>query len=70
MPPSKIVFVQGNYDLTDALNVQAGIRYQRIESDTTAFKPTVAAIQGDITGQAVGTVGAGLALNMTKHCLI
>lgn len=52
-------FVQGNYDLTDALNVQAGIRYQRIESDTTAFKPTVAAIQGDITGQAVGTVGAG-----------
>ncbi len=52
-------FVQGNYDLTDALNVQAGIRYQRIESDTTAFKPTVAAIQGDITGQAVGTVAAG-----------
>ncbi|MCM1958972.1 TonB-dependent receptor [Acinetobacter modestus] len=52
-------FVQGNYDLTDALNVQAGIRYQRIESDTTAFKPTVVAIQGDITGQAVGTVGAG-----------
>ncbi|ENW96448.1 TonB-dependent receptor [Acinetobacter sp. NIPH 298] len=52
-------FVQGNYDLTDALNVQAGIRYQRIESDTTAFKPTVAAIQGDITGQPVGMVAAG-----------
>ncbi|EPF88004.1 ligand-gated channel protein [Acinetobacter gyllenbergii] len=52
-------FIQGNYDLTDALNVQAGLRYQRIESDTTAFKPTVAAIQGDITGQPVGTVTAG-----------
>ncbi|MBH2001778.1 MAG: TonB-dependent receptor [Moraxellaceae bacterium] len=52
-------FIQGNYDLTDALNVQAGIRYQRIESDTTAFKPTVAAIQGDITGQPVGMVAAG-----------
>ncbi|RUP37681.1 MAG: TonB-dependent receptor [Acinetobacter sp.] len=52
-------FIQANYDLTDALNVQTGIRYQRIESDTGAFKPTVAAIQGDITGQPVGTVAAG-----------
>lgn len=52
-------FVQGHYDLTEALNVQAGIRYQRIESDTSSFKPTVAAIQGDITGQPVGAVEAG-----------
>lgn len=52
-------FVQGDYDLTDALNVQAGIRYQRIDSDTSSFKPTVAAIQGDITGQPVNVVEAG-----------
>jgi iron complex outermembrane receptor protein len=53
------VFLQGNYDLTEAFNVQAGIRHQRIESDNTAFKPTLPAIQGDITGQAVGSVAAG-----------
>lgn len=52
-------FAQVNYDLTDAFNLQAGLRYQRIESDTTAFKPTILAIQGDITGQIVGTVAAG-----------
>lgn len=52
-------FAQANYDLTDAINLQVGLRYQRIESDTTAFKPTISAIQADITGQAVGTVAAG-----------
>ncbi|WAU74969.1 TonB-dependent receptor [Acinetobacter sp. TR11] len=52
-------FIQANYDVTDALNLQTGIRYQRIESDTGAFKPTVAAIQGDITGQPAGIVAAG-----------
>lgn len=52
-------FLQGHYDLTEALNVQAGLRYQRIESETSSFKPTVAAIQGDITGQPVGAVEAG-----------
>ncbi|ENU82469.1 hypothetical protein F884_01917 [Acinetobacter sp. CIP 102143] len=53
------IFVQGNYDLTNAVNIQAGLRHQRIESDTSAFKPTLPAIQGDITGQPVGTVAAG-----------
>ena len=41
------------------MNLQAGIRYQRIDSDTESFKPTVVAIQGDLLGQPVASVAAG-----------
>ncbi|BBF77772.1 TonB-dependent receptor [Acinetobacter ursingii] len=52
-------FIQSNYEVSNALNLQAGIRYQRIDSDTESFKPTVVAIQGDLLGQPVASVAAG-----------
>ena len=52
-------FVQGDYDFTDALKVQAGIRHQRIDSETEAFNPTLPAMQAYLLGTAVGEVGEG-----------
>lgn len=52
-------FIQGNYEVTDRWNVQGGVRYQRIDSDTSAFKPTISAIMGDLTGKPVESVAAG-----------
>ena len=52
-------FVQGDYDFTDALKVQAGIRHQRIDSETEAFNPTLSAMQAYLLGTAVGEVDKG-----------
>ncbi|MCU4413670.1 TonB-dependent receptor [Acinetobacter sp. WU_MDCI_Axc73] len=61
-------FLQGDYTLTDRLNVQAGIRYQHIKSDSDAFSPTTELLIADDRASAGQSyTPAVIAAGSVKH---
>ncbi|UUS58957.1 MULTISPECIES: TonB-dependent receptor [unclassified Acinetobacter] len=54
------VFVQAQYELTDRLGLQAGIRHERVESDVDSSVPYMEAITADLTpGYVAKTLNGG-----------
>ncbi len=54
------VFAQAQYELTDRLGLQAGIRHERVESDVDSSVPYMEAITADLTpGYVAKTLNGG-----------
>lgn len=62
------LFLQSKYQLTERLNVQAGVRHERIQSDSTAFNPTAELLLSDLlAGFAVNYAAGNVAAGSVKH---